>query len=91
MNQYLLGRGSFQIVLVFKCELSLCQTPIKSDLLGFSRISFLACELLDRMIKGLHQEWEKTCNDAYESESVITLTFKTMLIWIQGYNKKKQY
>jgi hypothetical protein len=51
MNQYSLGGGLFPIVLGSRYELSLCHTPIKSNLLGFSGIGVLACELLDCVIK----------------------------------------
>jgi len=51
VNQYMLGGGfSFPIVLVPKYKLSLCHTPIKPDLLGFSRISVFACGLHDHLI-----------------------------------------
>ena len=45
------GWGSpFPIVLVFRYKLSLCHTPIKPDLLGFSRIDVFACRLRDHVI-----------------------------------------
>jgi len=45
------GWGSlFSIVLVPRYKLSLCHTPIKPDLLGFSRIGVFACRLRDHVI-----------------------------------------
>ena len=38
-------------MLVHRYELSLCHTPIKSDLLGFSGIDVFACGLLDNMFE----------------------------------------
>jgi hypothetical protein len=38
-------------VMVPRYELSLCQTPIKPDLLGFLEIDFFACGLLNRVFK----------------------------------------
>jgi hypothetical protein len=50
-TQYSLGGGfSFSIVLVPKYKLSLCHSPIKLDLLGFSGISVFACGLHDHVI-----------------------------------------
>jgi hypothetical protein len=50
-NQYSLGGGfPFLIVLVPRYKLSLCHTPIKLDLLGFSRIGVFACGLHDQVI-----------------------------------------
>jgi hypothetical protein len=42
--------SSFPIVLVPKYKLSLCYTPIKLDLLGFSGIGVFACGLRDHVI-----------------------------------------
>ena len=45
------GWGSpFLIVLVLRYKLSLCHTPIKPDLLGFSGIGVFACWLHDHVI-----------------------------------------
>jgi hypothetical protein len=45
------GWGSlFPIVLVPRYKLSLCHTPIKSDLLGFPGIDVFACGLCDHVI-----------------------------------------
>jgi hypothetical protein len=41
---------SFPIVLVPRYKLSLCHTPIKPDLLGFSGIGVFVCGLRDHMI-----------------------------------------
>ena len=50
-NQYFLGGGfPFPIVLVPRYKLSLCHTPIKPDLLGFSGIGVFACGLRDHVI-----------------------------------------
>jgi len=50
-NQYSLGEGSpFPIMLVPRYKLSLCHTPIKPDLLGFSGIGVFACGLRDHVI-----------------------------------------
>jgi hypothetical protein len=50
-NQYSLGGGfPFPIVLVPRYKLSLCHTPIKPDLLGFSKIGVFACGLRDHVI-----------------------------------------
>jgi len=50
-NQYSLGWGfPFPIVLVPRYKLSLCHTPIKPDLLGFSGICVFACGLRDHVI-----------------------------------------
>jgi hypothetical protein len=50
-NQYSLGGGfPFPIVLVPRYKLSLCHTPIKSDLLGFPRIDVFVCGLRDHVI-----------------------------------------
>jgi len=50
-NQYSLGGGfSFPIVMVPRYKLSLCDSPIKSDLLGFPRIGVFAYGLRDHMI-----------------------------------------
>ena len=52
VNQYSLGGGiPFPIVLVPRYKLSLCQTPIKSDLLGFPGISVFACGLRDHEVR----------------------------------------
>jgi hypothetical protein len=50
------GWGSpFPIVLVPRYKLSLCQTPIKPDLLGFSVIVVFVCGLRDHMTtRGSH-------------------------------------
>jgi hypothetical protein len=46
VNQYSLGGGfPFPIVLVLRYKLSLCYTPIKPDLLGFSGIDVFTCGL----------------------------------------------
>jgi hypothetical protein len=51
VNQYSLGGGfSFLIVLVPRYKLSLCHTPIKLDLLGFSAIDVFECGLHDHVI-----------------------------------------
>jgi hypothetical protein len=45
------GKGSsFLIVLMPRYKLSLCHTPIKPDLLGFSGIGFFVCGLRDHVI-----------------------------------------
>jgi hypothetical protein len=50
-NQYSLGGGfSFPIMLVPIYKLSLCHTPIKPDLLGFSGIGVFVCGLHDHVI-----------------------------------------
>jgi len=50
-NQYSLGGGFlFPIALVPRYKLSLCHTPIKTDLLGFLGIGVFACGLHDHMI-----------------------------------------
>ena len=51
MNQYSLGGGfPFPIVLVPRYKLSLCHTPIKCDLLGFSGVGVFACGLREHVI-----------------------------------------
>jgi hypothetical protein len=50
-NQYLLDGGSlFPIELVPRYKLSLCHTPIKPDLVGFSGIGVVACGLHHHVI-----------------------------------------
>jgi hypothetical protein len=44
------GDFPFPIVLVPRYKLSLCHTPIKPDLLGFSGIGVFACGLRDHVI-----------------------------------------
>jgi hypothetical protein len=44
------GGFPFPTVLVPRCKLCLCHTPIKPDLLGFSRIDVFVCGLHDHMI-----------------------------------------
>jgi len=57
-NQYSLGGGFlFPIVLVPRYKLSLCQTPIKPDLLGFPGIDVFACGLRDHVIKIFVYVW----------------------------------
>jgi hypothetical protein len=44
-------RSPFPIVLVPRYKLSSCDTPIKSDLLGFPRIHVFACGLRDHITR----------------------------------------
>jgi len=60
------GWGSpFPIVLVPRYKLSLCHTPIKSDLLGFSGIGIFACWLHDHVITRFASEIFYQCWDRY--------------------------
>ena len=47
---FLVWGSPFPIVLVLRYKLSLCHTPIKLDLLGFSGIGVFACGLRDHVI-----------------------------------------
>jgi hypothetical protein len=49
-NQYSLGEGFPFLIMPMPRYLSLCHTPIKPDLLGFSGIGVFACGLRDHVI-----------------------------------------
>jgi hypothetical protein len=57
----------FPIVLVPRYKLSLCHTPIKPDLLGFSGIGIFACGLPDHVIT----RFVSTCHPQIDGQTEV--------------------
>jgi hypothetical protein len=76
-NQYSLGGGfPFSIVLLSRCKLSLCYTPIKPDLLGFLGIDVIECGLCDHEVRIIWYQSLAPLIRLYPSEIFVSCWFR---------------